>query len=286
MDEMNINTNNSGAKKKGSVVTSAAVTLIIIGLVLMLAGFVLAKVFGFGGYGRLTDYEKSFTASEVKSINAEIDLGTFKVVQSEDNEIHVIGTDVPEGFFSSVGNSGVLEIKFNMKKHSIGLFGDSFTKFNHTLVELQIPEKDLNRFEAELGAVEADITGITSGSFSVECGAGSVSLNDISCDDAVINCGTGEFTSDKFVSSETLTVEGGVGEMTFRNSNVGGLDVDQGVGEFSFSGTVNGDIDIDGGVGSFSVDLTNPETDFSINGGKYKLDIDKGIGEASVTYNN
>lgn len=284
MDEMNMN--NSGAKKKGSVVTSTAVTLIIIGLVLMLAGFVLAKVFGFGGYGKLTDYDKSFTASEVKSINAEIDLGTFRVVQSSDNDIHVIGTDVPEGFFSSVNDSGLLEIKFNMKKHSFGLFGDSITNFNHTSVELQIPEQDLNKFAVELGAAEANINGITSGSFSVECGAGSVSLNDVSCDNAAIHCGTGEFISDKFVSSETLEIQGGVGEISFRNSKVGGLDVDQGVGEFRFSGTVNGDIDIDGGVGSFSVDLTNPETDFSKNGGKYKLDVDKGIGEFSVTYNN
>lgn len=283
MDEMN--NYNDGVKKKGSVVTSAAVTLIIIGIVLLLAGFVLSRVFGAGSYA-LVDYDRSFTASEVKSIDADIDLGKFIVSQSGDNEIHVIGNDVPEGFYATLSDDGVLDIRFNMKKHHVDIIGNAFDGYNKTKVEIQIPEHDLKKFDAELGAVESSITGVTCGTFNIDCGAGAVDLDGISCDNAVIKCGAGEFNADKFVSSEAINIDGGVGEVTFRNSEVGGLDVDQGVGEFSFTGTVNGDIDIDGGVGSFSIALTNPETDFSKNGGKYKLDIDKGIGESSVTYNN
>ena len=48
---------------------------------------------------------------------------------------------------------------------------------------------------------------------------------------------------------------------------------------------MSGDIDADGGVGELVFNLTNPESDFSGSGSKYKLDIDTGIGSKTVNYN-
>ena len=61
--------------------------------------------------------------------------------------------------------------------------------------------------------------------------------------------------------------------------------MDQGVGNFEFKGTVNGNIDADGGVGEMTFSLTNPPEDFYNNDGKYKLNVDTGVGSASVYYN-
>ena len=46
---------------------------------------------------------------------------------------------------------------------------------------------------------------------------------------------------------------------------------------------MNGNIDADGGVGEMTFNLTNPSSDFGSNG-KYRLDIDTGLGSSSVNY--
>ena len=84
---------------------------------------------------------------------------------------------------------------------------------------------------------------------------------------------------------EKLDIDGEAGEINILSSTLGGLDLDQGVGQFEFSGTINGNIDADGGIGEMIFRLTNPETDFSKHGGKYKMDIDHGIGSVDVYYN-
>jgi autotransporter translocation and assembly factor TamB len=84
--------------------------------------------------------------------------------------------------------------------------------------------------------------------------------------------------------AETLYVDGGTGEIDITKSVLGGLKVEQGVGEFNFSGTINGDVEVDGGVGEINLNLTNPASDFTGSGSKYKMDIDTGIGSNTVNY--
>lgn len=279
--------NNSIRRQKGSLVTTVALVLLILGLVLFLAGFLLAHFIGGAGKFALVDYSKTFETADVSCIDADIEFGTVKLLRSEDSDIHIEGTKVPEGFSATLTKDGVLEVKSNVKQiYSFEFFGVKAGDFNKTEVDIELPEKEFKKVALQIGAAESEIKDIECGTLYIECGAGDVSVTGVDCGDSVVKCGAGEVTFSDFTSKESVRIDGGVGEVSFNNSTTGGLDVNQGVGEFRYNGTVNGNIKLDGGVGEFSIALTNPETDFSTNGGKYTLDIDKGIGEASITYNN
>ncbi len=274
-------------KQKGSVVITVALTMIIIGLVLFIVGFVLARFIGGNGKYELVDYSKSFESADVSYIDADIEFGTVKLLRSEDSDIHIEGTKVPEGFYATLNNDGVLELRANEKQiYKFEFFGVKARDFNNTEVDIELPEKEFKKVALQIGAADSEINDIECGTLYIECGAGDVSISGVNCGDSVIKCGAGEVTFSDFTSKESVRIDGGVGEVSFNNSTTGGLDVNQGIGEFSYSGTVNGNIKLDGGIGEFSIALTNPETDFSKNGGKYTIDIDKGIGESSITYNN
>ena len=270
--------------KKKSGGSWAWLIFILVGLILFIIGFALFKIFGVKSTLNLTDYNKSFSASDVRKLDMDIEWADLTVGQSEDDQIYVDAKNVPEGFGAEVKNGTfrTYHSKNRIRLHNlIDFWGDDS---DNTTINILLPEKEYTSFILELGAGESTVSGVTCGRLSVNCGAGQVNFDSIRCSEGDIDCGAGQVNITDINCEGKLEIDGGAGEIII-SGVLGGIDVDQGVGNFEFKGTVNGNIDADGGVGEMTFSLTNPPEDFYNNGGKYKLNVDTGVGSASVYYN-
>ena len=283
MCDNNVTTTGQAAPVNKKSGIPAGVICIMVGILLFILGLVLYNIFGSSSRKKLKDYSESYSAADVKKLDLDIEWASFTIEKSEDDNIYIDAKDVPKTFEASVsGNT----FKISFGKQSVNLVPFSTfldkNRVDPTIV-LQLPEKVYSSFVLDLGAGETNISGINCGDLDIECGAGKVSFNDISCDKCVIDCGAGELDINNIICEGLLDIDGGAGKI-YVSGILGGIDIDQGVGDFEFSGTMNGNIDADGGVGKITFRLTNPPDDFYNDGGKYKLNIDTGIGSANVYY--
>jgi hypothetical protein len=269
--------------KKSSGGNAAWIICLILGAILFLTGLILYYNTDNSKYLDLKDYNETFDASDVTKLDLDISLADLTITQSDDNDIHINATDVPEEFTADVSNS-TFSTRFNKKRgFYLNLFSFIGKANINPSVEIKLPEKQYQSFILDMGAGDATIEEINCGNFKMECGAGKVECKNIYCTSGDIDCGAGEVIINNIKCKEPLMVDGGAGEVRI-SGTIGGIDLDQGVGEFVFTGTINGDIDADGGVGELKFNLTNPASDFGENG-KYSIDIDSGIGSSSVNYN-
>ena len=268
-------------KKRGG--SMAWLICILVGLILFIIGFALFRIFGVKSSLNLTDYNESFIASDVKKLDLDIGWGDLTVGKSEDDKIHVDAKNVPEGFGAEVKNGTFRTYNSNKKIKIHNLVDFWKNDEDDTKVNILLPAKEYSSFILELGAGETTVSDLICDKFSVDCGAGEVTFSNISCSSSDIECGAGQVNINDINCEGILNIDGGTGEILV-NGILGGIDVDQGVGNFEFTGTINGNIDADGGVGEMTFRLTNPPDDFYSNGGKYKLDVDTGIGSANVYY--
>lgn len=266
-------------KKSGG--NMAWIICLILGAILFFTGLLIYKATG-EKYEKTKDYNESFSADNVTKLNLDIEWADLTISQSKDNNIYINATNVPDDFTADIKN-GTFTTSYRDKKHFTfhlpGIFQNSH---NNAAVEIKLPEKEYNSFILDIGAGESQISDIKCDTFRVDCGAGSVSFTNINCSEGKVDCGAGDLTITNIDCQNKLKVDGGAGQITI-NGTLGGIDVDQGVGEFIFNGTINGNIDADGGVGEMTFNLTNPSSDFGSNG-KYRLDIDTGVGSSSVNY--
>ncbi len=270
-------------QKKSNGIT-AGIICILVGLILFLIGYSLFRIFGSKASLHLTDYNESFSASDVQNLNMDIAWADLKIEPSEDNNIYVDAKNVPEGFGADVKN-GTFRTYHSKKKIRLHNLVDFWKdESDETTIKILLPNKEYNSFILELGAGETTVSDILCRKLNVDCGAGEVNLNNIKCSIGDFNCGAGEVNITNINCEGKFTIDGGAGDVNI-SGVLGGIDADQGVGEFEFIGTINGDIDADGGVGEMTFRLTNPKEDFDYKVGKYKLDVDTGIGAANVYYN-
>lgn len=271
------------ASQKKSGGSHAWLICILAGLILFIIGFALFRIFGVKNSLHLMDYNESFIASDVKKLDLDIDWADLTVGQSEDDQIHVDAKNVPEGFGAEVKN-GTFRTYYTNKKIRVHNLVDFWgSDKDDTTVNILLPKNEYSSFILELGAGETTVSDVICDKFSVDCGAGEVTFNNIMCSGGDIECGAGQVNINNINCEGVLNIDGGAGEILV-SGILGGIDVDQGVGNFEFTGTINGNIDADGGVGEMTFRLTNPPDDFYSNGGKYKLDVDTGVGSANVYY--
>lgn len=270
MSESNMNYNEhqdtAVMKKKGGGAVRAGVIIIAVGLILFILGYVMYLNSDKSKYINVKDISEGFDGSQVKDIELDIGWGNLIVEKSTNGDIFIDAKDVPEGY--DVGIKGdKFVIKYN-EKNGINiekLVNLMSKKDCEPTVKLMLPEKEYDRFLLNVGAGDANVSGISCSSFTLDCGAGDVDLSDI-------------------ISADRIDINGGAGDINVRNTSAGGLDIDIGAGDFDFAGTVNGNIDVDCGVGDVTFRLTNPAEDFE-NGGKYTLSCDKGVGSIDILYN-
>ncbi|MBR6996281.1 MAG: DUF4097 family beta strand repeat protein [Ruminococcus sp.] len=289
MPENNINVQEQQSapvnKKKGSGALWAAVIAIALGLILLITGYIMYINSDKDKYYKVKDYNEVFDGANVTELELDLDWGDFIIEKSSDDSIHVDATDVSEHFEAKVSGSR-FTMGYDSKKNRAIPFGLVFHPMNYKpVVKLMLPDNEYDRFVLDMGAGDAKIASVNCSFLDVNCGAGDVNFSGIECSKAEIDCGAGDLHFTGIDCSGLLDIDGGAGDITIRDAVAGGMDLDMGVGDFEFTGTMNGDIDADGGVGDITFCLTNPAEDFTKHGGKYKLSIDKGVGETDVIYN-
>lgn len=268
-------------EKKKSGGNMAWIICLILGAVLFSAGLIIYKVSD-NKYYETKDYNESFSAENVTKLDIDTEWADLTISRSKDDMIHINAIDVPEAFTADIKNGTFTTYYQNSTPFYVHLPRFLQKSYSSSTVEIELPEKEYKAFILDMGAGETQVSDIECDKFRVDCGAGNVSFTNIKCTEGNVECGAGEVTISNIDCKNKLKVDGGAGQITI-NGTLGGIDVDQGFGEFVFNGTINGNIDADGGVGEVTFNLTNPSSDFGSNG-KYRLDIDTGVGSSSVNY--
>lgn len=107
----------------------------------------------------------------------------------------------------------------------------------------------------------------------IRAGAGSVTIDELSSNMLNIDLGAGELTAQRLDALYNAEFDGGAGSVTINGGRLNNADIDMGVGELNLTSELSGKSSIDYGVGETNLVLIGEEAD-------YKIELDKGIGEA------
>lgn len=260
-----------------------ALTIIAIGFVLFMTGLIIAYVNGIDLRNpELETIEESFDGEEVKNLELDLGVGEFTIKSGDTNKIRVVGTNVPKNSFKLECSNGEFVFLFNSEKWYKNINFFRRNDFKDTEFEIVVPDKKYYNINLDCGVGKVTVSGLTAENFDLDSGVGEVKLSK--------------------VTAEQFDLDGGVGTIDMTDFNVGETVIDAGVGEVRFQGRLNGDMDIDVGVGKATFDIDGYEDDYKINKdgnvkiesdgshyerkGKYKIDIDTGIGEVTLKFSN
>lgn len=110
---------------------------------------------------------------------------------------------------------------------------------------------------------------------TVETGAGRVEIDSLSADDLKLSLGAGEAEIKNLTANSRADIDGGAGELKIDGGRLCNLKLDMGVGELTLKSRIEGQSKLDYGVGETQLTLLGSRDD-------YKIEIDKGIGEAKL----
>lgn len=108
---------------------------------------------------------------------------------------------------------------------------------------------------------------------SINAGAGSVRIDELLTGSLTINLGAGELNAGRLDASDKAEIDGGAGSVTISGGYMNNADIDMGVGELNLTSELSGKSSIDYGIGETNLLLVGTDND-------YKIELDKGIGEA------
>lgn len=219
----------------------ALAVLIITGIISGIAGL-LGWALGLGGSA--VDESKTYTPEgEIDSLVLEIAGGDVKIIESE-----------------------AIKIESNLKKLDVKVYGGSLiikdkahnqSNYDDAFVTLFIP-KDFafKSIEISSGAGKLTADSISSESFELELGAGECIINSLSV-------------------SSSAEIEGGAGSVSILGGNIKDLDLEMGVGKLDLNAALLGESELDLGVG---------EVKIALQGGKdaYTLEANKAIGSIKI----
>lgn len=110
---------------------------------------------------------------------------------------------------------------------------------------------------------------------TVETGAGKVEIDALSADTLKLSLGAGEAEIKNLTANSRADIDGGAGELNIDGGRLCNLGLDMGVGELTLKSRIEGQSRLDYGIGETKLTLLGSRED-------YKIEIDKGIGEARV----
>ena len=113
----------------------------------------------------------------------------------------------------------------------------------------------------------------------IETGAGKVEIDGLSADTLDISFGAGEADIRNLVANSSANIDGGAGELSIDGGLLRNLELDMGVGELTLESRLEGKSCLDYGVGETNLVLRGNRED-------YKIEIDKGVGEALLEGEN
>ena len=106
-------------------------------------------------------------------------------------------------------------------------------------------------------------------------GAGKVTVEDLSSQVLDMELGAGAAEIDSLNVNERADIDGGAGSIEIESGTINGLKLHMGVGELVLTSRLTGECELDYGIGSASLTLLGSKDD-------YRIDIDKGMGEAAI----
>lgn len=109
----------------------------------------------------------------------------------------------------------------------------------------------------------------------IRAGAGRVTIEEILSNMLNIDLGAGELTAQRLDALYNAEIDGGAGSVTIKGGILSNADIDMGVGELNLTSELNGKSSIDYGIGETNLVLIGEQDD-------YKIELDKGIGEAMI----
>lgn len=141
---------------------------------------------------------------------------------------------------------------------------------------LIITEKSTNIFKNSM-AKELTIyvpSDIEFDEITLDAGAGKVELLDLNTNKLDLELGAGSVKLSNINAAKEAVIDGGAGELIINNSILNNLDLDMGVGSLDLVAQLPGRNEISCGVG---------EVDILLIGNDYQIEIDKGIGKATIS---
>ncbi|MDY3928386.1 MAG: DUF4097 family beta strand repeat-containing protein [Clostridia bacterium] len=110
---------------------------------------------------------------------------------------------------------------------------------------------------------------------NIDAGAGSVTIDDLRANLLKIELGAGELNVGRLDASDKAEIDGGAGSVTISGGRLNNADIDMGIGELNLTSKLDGKSSIDYGIGETNIVLIGEEDE-------YKIELDKGIGEARL----
>lgn len=241
------------------VVKACAIALSAL-IIISIASAICSAIIAMAGIDYISDFfagdDKSRISKEdvidiekVSNLNVDSGIGEF-VIESSD-EFKVVAQNVSEKYECKVEN-GTLKIVDKTKANF------KFNDNNAPKITIYVPESFyFNTVNLDLGVGETRISSLKAEKIDIDCGAGELNIEYIE-------------------AREKISIDGGVGEFTIKDSVMNDLDFDAGVGESNITSKLTGKCEIDTGVGQTRINLI----DFDESNGK--ITVSKGLGEIRV----
>ena len=109
----------------------------------------------------------------------------------------------------------------------------------------------------------------------IQTGAGKINIEKLNTQSLYLELGAGDVYIENVIATGETKIDGGVGKTELKYCEINNLKANLGMGEFTFSGKLTGKSEIDSGVGAINIDLID-------NKNNYKIDVSKGLGNVTL----
>ena len=170
------------------------------------------------------------------------------------------------------------------KKH------DLFNKNDNNKLTVYVPKDFIfDMVNIKTGASNLNISTLSTKKLSLSLGAGKVKVNNLNVtSSAAITGGAGEIIIEDS-SINNLHLSMGAGKLLLNSKLIGDSEIEAGVGKMDLLliGSLNDySVELDKGIGSASINNSNMENDKIYGTGTNKIDIDGGIGSINIDFIN
>ena len=257
----------------------AAFLIVTIISLILNGGYALLSAFGLIQENVITE-DLKVISSEVKEVSTlKIDLA-FTNLDIKTGDIFKVETNNSKITFEN--NNGSVKIK----EKNINWLSNNNRASNLTIY---IPEDMLTIDET-----------------NIETGAGKINIEKLNTQTLYLELGAGDVHIENVIATGETKIDGGVGKTRLNSCKINNLKANLGMGEFVFSGKLTGKSEIDSGVGAINIKLLDNSDNYTINAdkgigsitldgkkletdrvygnGQNHLDIDGGIGEIKIDF--
>ncbi len=248
---------------------------------ILTGGYALLKALG------LIHENKNIISEDLKVISSEVtEISTLKIDLVYTN----LNIKTGENFKVETNNS---KITFKNDNGNIKIKEEDQSWFssnsNESNLIIYIPENMLTIDETK-----------------IETGAGKINIGSLNTQSLYLELGAGDVYIENVIANQETKIDGGVGKTELKSCEINNLKANLGMGEFVFSGKLTNKTEINSGVGGISINLMDDkenytikvskglgraalagqklETDRVYGTGKNYLDIDGGIGEIKINF--